>query len=80
MYVCILEGRGALVPTPPPIFIHDIGLVVGYVSSCLWTQHNLLRIVRSLTMFCSLCSYATGYVPPISDLGTRLSLYLNFNT
>ena len=35
---------GGLVP--PPNFFHDI--VVGYVSSCLWTQHNLLRIVRSL--------------------------------
>jgi len=46
--------------------------VVGYVSSCLWTQHNLLQIVRSLgggpmTMFCSfcrggggICSYATA--------------------
>ena len=39
------EGRGALVPTHRPIF-HDI--VVGYASSCLWAQHNLLRIVRSL--------------------------------
>ena len=39
------KGQGALVPTHQNFF-HDI--VVGYASSCLWTQHNLLRIVRSL--------------------------------
>jgi len=63
------RGSGALVPTPPPFF-HDI--VVGYASSCLWTQHNLLRIVRSLGRGPydhvlqplqgggRICSYATG--------------------
>ena len=40
------SGKGALVPPPPKKKFHDI--VVGYASSCLWTQHNLLRIVRSL--------------------------------
>ena len=69
------EGRGALVPTPQ-IFFHDI--VVGYASSCLWAQHNLLWIVRLLgrgpmTMFCSPCRGGGEFVvtPLVKVTGVR---------
>jgi len=39
--------RGLDGPCANPQFFFTT-LVVGYASSCLWTQHNLLRIVRSL--------------------------------
>ena len=40
------EGRGPLCHPPPPK--KKFTTVVGYASSYLWTQYNLLRIVRSL--------------------------------
>jgi len=82
---CNAGGRGstALVPTLQNFF-HDI--VVGYASSCLWTQHN--RIVRSLggkglwpclqpLQRPRICSYATRPFKVIRS-GTIRKLWYGF--